>query len=181
MTVRLLVVASAATAGTRELVFGGEGEPLDVAAVDRLVGRTAGWWCGPEPTCAVTGRALGGEPEVVAAFAGPDVGRWRGRSLAEVAAAEPEAARAWLADVAAAPHGGESLADLATRVGGQVEAHRWPEGRSVVVVVPLVARALAVHALAAPASVLLRLDVAPLDRLTLTRGPGGWRLRLAAP
>ena len=53
---------------------------------------------------------------------------------------------AWMTDVTAAPHGGESLQDLISRVGGALDGgalggRPWPDGLSVVVAAPLVIRA----------------------------------------
>ena len=83
----------------------------------------------------------------------------------------------WLHDAYAAPHGGESLAALINRVGGVLDDHPWPQGRSVVVVTPLVARAAAVHALGAPAEVIFRIDIAPLGRVLISRSDQIWRLQ----
>jgi broad specificity phosphatase PhoE len=83
----------------------------------------------------------------------------------------------WLHDAYAAPHGGESLAALIDRVGGVLDDHLWPQGRSVVAVTPLVARAAAVHALGAPPEVIFRIDIAPLGRVLISRGDQIWRLQ----
>lgn len=175
----MLVIASAPTVGTSQMIFGDRTELVRPEALKSLGGTVRGWWCGPEPACEATARGLGGDPRTAAELAGPDVGAWTGHSLAEVAAREPEAVRAWLADPDAVPPGGESLAHLVRRIGSWLDGGAWPLGRSVAVVTPLTARALAVHALGAPASVLLRLDVAPSDRLVLTRAGPSWRLRLS--
>jgi broad specificity phosphatase PhoE len=160
------------------MIFGDRTDVVRPELVQALAGQTQSWVSGPEPACLTTARALGAEPEILAALAGPDFGRWRGRSLAEVGPAEPQALSAWLSDPEAAAHGGESLVQLLNRVGTCCDARHWPQGRSVVVVAPLVARALAVHALGAPAEVMFRLDVGPLDRVQLTRSGPSWRLRM---
>jgi broad specificity phosphatase PhoE len=174
---RLVLVAHGPTSGTREMIFGDRTELLDPAAVQPWGERVVSWGSAPEPACAATARALGGEPEVLDALRGLDTGRWTGRSLPEVGEAEPEALGAWLTDPAAAPHGGESLAQLVTRVGACCDEQAWSEGRNLVVVTPLVARALVVHALGVEPSAIFRVDLAPLGRVEVSRSGGPWRLR----
>ena len=179
MTVRLLVVAYAATAATRELRLGAWSGPV-VEKVPALRERTVTWVRGPEPVGAETVSLLGGgDAEVVAEVADCDYGTWTGRTLDEVATEDPRVLQLWLRDPWISPHHGESLADLMYRVGQAVERHAWPDGRSVVVVAPLVARALAAYALDAPPEVILRMDVGPLGRVEMSRsGPGNpWRLQ----
>jgi hypothetical protein len=62
-------------------------------------------------------------------------------------------------------------------VGRVLDDHPWPEGRSVVVVSPLVARAAAVHALGASPKVIFHIDIAPLGRLLISRRAPIWRLQ----
>ncbi|MBG0833039.1 histidine phosphatase family protein [Planomonospora sp. ID67723] len=132
--------------------------------------------CAAERRCVQTATALGlpagGEPDPL--LADCDYGRWRGMTLAEVEAAEPEALAAWLADPAAAPHGGEPLLGLISRVADWLSAAA--PGRAVAVTHPAVIRAAVVHALDAPARSFWRVDVAPLARVTLTGRGGRWRL-----
>ncbi|MGO7793307.1 histidine phosphatase family protein, partial [Rhizobium ruizarguesonis] len=46
-----------------------------------------------------------------------DHGRWAVRSIAAVGTEEPENLMGWMSDPEAAPHGGESILDLRTRIG----------------------------------------------------------------
>ncbi len=177
MAERLLAVAYAPTAATRTMTFGGWSGPV-VGDVPVLDGRVAGWVRGPEPVAAETATRLGGTgPEVLPELADADFAAWTDLTLDEVGQREPQALRVWLIDPWVSPHGGESLADLIWRVGQAVDQHPWPEGRSVAVVAPLVARALAVHALGAPPEVIFRVDVAPLGRVLLSRSGDHWRLQ----
>jgi broad specificity phosphatase PhoE len=177
MAERLLAVAYAPTAATRTPTFGGGSGPV-VGDVPALRGRVTHWVRGPEPVAAETAERLGATgAEVLPELADVDFGTWVGLSLDEVAVRDPQAVRAWLTDPWAGPHGGESLADLIWRVGRAVDQHPWPAGRSVAVVSPLVARALAVHALGALPEVILRIDVAPLGRVLLSRSGDSWRLQ----
>ncbi|WP_068924000.1 histidine phosphatase family protein [Planobispora rosea] len=194
-TTRLLLVCHASTRATARAAFPGD-EPLDerglrrAAALAPLAGAVEGGrnregQAGPgrvrvvraaERRCAQTAEALGlraGEdPDPL--LADCDYGRWRGMTLAEVEAAEPEALAAWLTDPAAAPHGGETILGLIDRVAGWLAG--TAPGRTVAVTHPAVIRAAVVHALAAPARSFWRVDVAPLARVTLTGRDGRWRL-----
>jgi len=177
MAERLLAVAYAPTASTPTPRLGGWSGPV-VGDVPALDGRVANWVRAPEPVGAETAARLGrADAEVLPDLADADFGAWAELTLAEVAEREPQAVRVWLIDPWVSPHGGESLADLIWRVGQAVDQHPWPEGRSVAVVPPLVARALAVHALAAPPEVIFRVDVAPLGRVMLSRSGDHWRLQ----
>ena len=175
--VRLAVVAHAPTPSTSKAVFGGADEIIRPKAVKQIRERVACWVSAPEPACVVTAGQLGGDPQPLAALRGVDFGSWSGRTLAEVRAADSAGLAEWLADPAAAPHGGESLLHVIGRVGGVVDAYAWPDGLSVAVVSPLVARAIAVHALSVPAESIFRVDVGPLGRVLLSRAPVGWRLQ----
>jgi broad specificity phosphatase PhoE len=175
MAQRLLVVAHAPTSATKALVFGEPGE-LDSGEIRRLSGRTACWARGPEQACEATAVRLGGTAEAIHDLRGCDFGAWAGRALIEIASEDPSGLDAWLRDPCAAPHGGETLAELITRVGRVLDDHQWPDGRSVVVVTALVARALLVHALGAAPEVILRIDIAPLGRALISRSRQTWRL-----
>jgi broad specificity phosphatase PhoE len=175
MAQRLLVVAHAPTSETRASVFGEPGE-LRSGEIRRLSGRIACWVSGPEQACEATAMRLGGTAEAIQDLRGCDFGAWAGRALIDVASDDPGGLDAWLRDPYAAPHGGEVLAELITRVGRVLDDHQWSDGRSVVVVTPLVARALLVHALGATPEVIFRIDMAPLGRALISRSQQAWRL-----
>jgi broad specificity phosphatase PhoE len=175
MAQRLLVVANAATLATRALVFGDSGE-LPSGEIRQLSGRTACWVRGPEEACEATAARLGGAAEVIRDLRECDFGAWAGRALIDIASEDPSGLDAWLRDPYAAPHGGESLAQLISRVGRVLDDHRWVDGRSVAVVTALVARALLVHALGAAPGVIFRIDIAPLGRALISRSQQRWRL-----
>jgi broad specificity phosphatase PhoE len=175
MAQRLLVVAHAATPATWALVFGDPGGPLQ-GDVRRLSGRVASWVSGPEAACTATAVRLGGSAEQIADLREVDFGAWAAKALVDVVSDDPSGLDLWLRDPYAAPHGGESLAELITRVGRVLDDHPWPHGRSVVVVTPLAARALLVHALGAAPEVIFRLDMPPLGQALISRSNGVWRL-----
>jgi broad specificity phosphatase PhoE len=174
---RLVVVAHGATGGLRESIFGDPGHVLDAAAIPPVRARFARWFQGPEVASAETAARLGGPGQVIPRLRSCDFGSWTGRSLANVGATEPKGVRQWLADPHAKPHGGESLSELILRVGAAVDQSGWPEGQSIVVVTPLVARAIAVHAIGASPETIFRIDISPLGRVKVSRSTSSWRLR----
>ncbi len=186
MAPRLMLVAHAATSATRRAAFPID-EPIDrPEKISPTRVRAGLWLSGPELRCRQTAAALGREPTVVDGFADLDAGRWQGAELRELMTAEPESVMAWMTDVAAAPHGGESLQDLITRVGEALDRSAmdglpWPDGLSVVVAAPLVIRAALVHLLAAPSALLFAVDVEPLSATLVTGHRDRWKLRALLP
>ncbi|MEV6833042.1 histidine phosphatase family protein [Streptomyces sp. NPDC051133] len=135
----------------------------------------------PGVRCRETAAALGLDGVPAPDLAGLDVGRWRGRTLEEVGAAEPEAVGRWLADPGWAAHGGESVRDVCERVGRWLATVQDTDGRTVAVVEPEVVRAAVVHVLGLPPASFWRLDVAPLTATELSGRAGRWNLRLGRP
>ncbi|MEV6050045.1 histidine phosphatase family protein [Streptomyces sp. NPDC052107] len=164
--------------------------PLDQAGWDE-VQRAAGdllplgaadlRYCSPTPRSRATGDALGYAPLAQLALRDCDMGRWRGLTLGEAMAREPDAVDAWLADPRATPHGGESLLAFISRVGGWLDTRPAEDGgRIVAVAEPAVIRAALVYALKAPPSTYWNIDVRPLSTSTVTGRAGRWNLRLEA-
>jgi broad specificity phosphatase PhoE len=184
-TVRVALVTPALTQGMREGRFGGDG-PL--GAREFAACRTAAnglpradrVFTAPGPRCRGTAAALGlTTAREAGALADWDPGRWRGHRLADLAESEPEGVAAWLADPAAAPHGGESLHDLVTRAAAWLDG--LPGGRTLAVAEPAVVRAALVHALNLPPAAFWRLDAGPLSLTLLTGRSGRWNLRCGSP
>lgn len=180
MTVRLTLMAHGMTGAIRRAAFAAD-EPLDRDVRAELTGRVppghvfAGH--GPERRCAQTAEALGLGADVTAdsALRDCDFGRWRGRTLAEVQADEPEAVLVWLTDPTAAPHGGESVSELTVRVSDWLSARK--DGRQLAITHPALIRAAIVHVLQAPPDAFWRIDVAPLAMVELSGRSGRWNLR----
>ncbi|NGO11397.1 hypothetical protein G5C60_28290, partial [Streptomyces sp. HC44] len=114
MTSRVMLISPAISAALREARFD-DGCPVDAAGL-RLAETAAGSLPAPDRAlvspgvrCRETAAALGLDAAAESELAGLDVGRWRGATLAEVSADEPEAVARWLADPSYAPHGGESV------------------------------------------------------------------------
>ncbi len=204
MTVRLMLVSPAVSTATARACFE-DGHPLTPAGLRRAreaAGTVpshpdaAGLGSGPGAVlvsgtkrCVQTAEALGLRAHPVPELDGWSVGAWRGRSLAEVAGAEPEAVAAWLRDPHFAPPGGESLTELCSRVRDWLmepdgAAARTGQGtdagpgagagsgssasRIVAVVEPDVVRAALVVALDVPYEVFWRLDIRPLTATVLS-------------
>jgi broad specificity phosphatase PhoE len=182
VSLRVLFICHAATADTRRAAFGGDGALLDGAA--RRVGDLAAHLpkaravlrsdarCAAETAAAL---GLGDTASVDPGVADWDFGRWRGRSLDEVEAGEPEAVVAWRSDPAGAPHGGESLVALLARVRGWLEAQDG-EGVRVAVTHPSVIRAAVVCGLEVPEEAFWTIDVAPTSVTELRRRGTRWRV-----
>lgn len=186
MSVRVSLVAAARSSALLAERFDDD-RPLDHAgwrevqfAAHRLVplGAAELRYCSPTPRSRATGDALGFAPLVQPALRDCDMGRWRGMTLSEVAAQEPAAVGAWLADPRAAPHGGESLLAFISRVGSWLDTRPVREGALVAVAEPAVVRAALVYALNAPPSTYWNVDVRPLSTVTITGLPGRWSLSL---
>lgn len=188
MSVRVSLVAAARSSSLLAERFDDD-RPLDQAgwhevqlAAQALVplGAAELRYCSPTARSRATGEALGYAPMAQPALRDCDMGRWRGLTLSDVAAREPAAVDAWLADPRSAPHGGEPLFAFITRIGGWLDTRPACEGSIVAVAEPAVVRAALVYALGAPPSTYWNVDVRPLSTITLTGLPGRWSLRLEA-
>ncbi|UGY90454.1 histidine phosphatase family protein [Streptomyces gobiensis] len=144
-------------------------------------------YCSPSARCRETGEMLGLSPLVQPALRDCDMGRWRGHTLQEVTAREPQAVDTWLADPCSAPHGGESLLAFISRVGGWLDTRPLGDGGSpedpgagwaVAVTEPAVVRAALCYTLKAPPCSYWHIDVQPLTAVTLTGRAGDWSLTL---
>jgi broad specificity phosphatase PhoE len=171
------VVAHGPTTAASDLVFDDRGPLLHAGQVGTVVDRVDLWYSGPEPACRETLNSLGCAGDVQPALAGPDLGSWSGRRLADVAATDPAGLQAWLTDPDARPHGGETLTELVGRLEGVLGGRAWPAGTSGLVVTPLVARALTCAALGGPAALVLALDVGYGGQVLLSRSGPRWRLQ----
>ncbi|MEU8675394.1 histidine phosphatase family protein [Streptomyces sp. NPDC048560] len=176
-----MLISPAMNAALREARFEGDA-PLDAAGTRRAraaAGQVPGadlYVSGTSERCLRTAAALGLHPTPEPSLADWDMGRWRGKRLSEVSDGEPEAVASWLADPSAAPHGGESLAELSSRVGNWLGDLDESSGRVLAVAEPAVVRAAIVHGLGLPSATFWRLDVAPLTITELSGRRGLWNL-----
>jgi broad specificity phosphatase PhoE len=177
----LTLVSHASTRALRRALFPCD-EPLDPSAFKKVsaagsLGRARHTWTGPERRATQTAEALALNAVPEPALRDCDYGRWRGRSLEELQAEEPDAIRAWLTDPHSAPHGGESICGVVHRVGAWLDTRANVGGHVVAVTHPAIVRAAIIHAIGAAASSFWRIDVAPLTYTSLRVRKGGWTLR----
>ena len=175
---RLLFVCHAATAATRAVAFPDD-EPLEerernlASALRPHLPSRATVLSSPARSARQTAGAVKSQVRIQPELADCDYGRWRGRALAEVLAAEPMQARSWLRDPAYAPPDGESMVEVIRRVGRWMDA--LDPGEAIVAVThSAVIRAAIVHALMAPAESVRHIDVMPLSIITLSWASGRW-------
>ena len=181
MATRLTLISHAATEALRRSAF-----PLDEPLEEREMAKVAalGWdalraqrvLSGPERRVRQTAQALGLSAEVTAELRDCDFGDWRGYTLSEIELRQPEEVVAWLADPAAAPHRGESILHLITRIGGWLEKQRASD-HTIAVTHAAVIRGALVHALQAPPLTFWRIDIAPLSVTDLRWNGRVWTVR----
>jgi broad specificity phosphatase PhoE len=192
MGIVLILIAHGPTAATRRAAFAAD-EPLEPGALRRLgavadgpgrIDAMAGGWgpydralTAPELRARQTADALQMAYAVDPALRDIDLGRWAGRDLAEVQAAEPEAVAAWIRQPDASPHGGESVAGLLRRIAPWLEAMNEGTERVVAVTHPAVIRAAMTLAIGAGPASFWRIDAGPLCRVRLSGDGKRWNLQ----
>lgn len=183
MTARLTLIAHAATEAQRRAAF-----PLDEPIAEREIAKIAAlnWTApranrvlsAPELRARQTSHALRLKPTLSEELRDCGYGTWSGRAMDEVQVEDPEGMIAWLTDPTSAPHGGESIANLITRVGSWMEEQR-EVAHTIAVTHPSVIRGAIVHALQLPLATFWRIDVAPLSLTDLRFNGRSWSLRCA--
>ncbi|MCT7657942.1 histidine phosphatase family protein [Mycobacterium deserti] len=131
-------------------------------------------YCGPEKRARQTADLLGLQAQIDARLADLDTGRWRGGVLSGVTPADLVL---WLTDPAQAPHGGETVVDLISRVRGWLDSLTSRRARLVAVTHPAVIRAAILVALDAPPKSFWRVDIAPVSRTVMHFRGHNWTLR----
>ncbi len=138
---------------------------------------TARVLCGPELRTRQTAQLFAAQAQVVAALADYDVGRWHGQRIGDLQKTEPEVLERWLGDPNAAPHGGESVTQLCTRVADWLQTLTHTAGHVVAVTHPFVIRAALVQVMHCAPTAFNLIDIEPLSAVEL-RFNGRWRLRV---
>ena len=146
--------------------------------VGQSVDARDGAFAGPERRALETAAALGLAVSVEHDLRDCDYGRWSGRSLRDLEIAEPSALASWLSDLQAAPHGGESLAQLMQRVADWLEGSARRCGRIVAISHPSIIRAAIIHAVGAPPGSFWRIDVVSLSRTVMSHDGRTWKLQM---
>lgn len=180
---RLVLIRHSTTAAVRAGAFPSD-EPLDApgAAAARAAARAwseAEHRCGPARRVRETAELLGLQARVEPAIAEADFGSWRGRTLAEIDRERPDDVADWLAEPESAPHGGESLADVHSRVAAWMAQLAGRNGSTVAVTSGGVIKAAITIALGAPVRAAWQVDVSPLSETVLMAWDGRWSLRQA--
>jgi broad specificity phosphatase PhoE len=186
MAARLTFLCHGSTRALRAAAFAGDEELDDrgLAGAAALVGKLPSverCWTSPELRARQTAQALGREAIVAPELCDCDYGAWKGRGFDEVWGEDPEAATKWLRDPEAAPHGGETLANLMRRVAAWLDAQREVSGAALVVTHASVIRAAIVHAIEANPRSFWRIDVAPLSQARFSGNDGRWNLAELSP
>jgi broad specificity phosphatase PhoE len=177
---RVTFLSHAPTAAVAQAAF-----PADEAVDPRQLAKIGalGWvaprahrvYAGPERRTRETASALGLQPQISAELRELGYGRWQGRAMEQIHASEPEGIAQWLTDATAAPHGGESIAQLTMRVEGWLG--HLPAGHTVAVTHPALIRAAVLLALRAPAPSFWRVEIAPLTLTDLRQSGTHWTVR----
>jgi broad specificity phosphatase PhoE len=181
LATRLTLISNAATDAQRRATF-----PLDEALSEQEMARVAalGWrppvaqrvLSGPERRVQQTAKALGLTAEVDLDLRDCDYGEWSGFDLTLIQSREPEGVAAWLTDPSAAPHGGEPILQLITRVGRWLEQHQ-DAGHTLAITHPAVIRSAIVFILQAPPHTFWRIDIVPLSLSDLRFNGQVWSVR----
>jgi broad specificity phosphatase PhoE len=170
---RVTLICHGATAATRMAAFPLD-EPLETRAVARAatlrnsVPHDARVLTSPALRARQTAEALGLHAEIDTALRECDYGRWAGRRLKDLQAAEPGAIALWLGDIAVAPHGGEAFSGLFQRVSAWLDQAVAGDGNIIAITHSTVIRAAIVQLLAAPPASFWRIDVEPLSMVELS-------------
>jgi broad specificity phosphatase PhoE len=178
---RITFISHAPTAAVRRSAFPLD-EPIEPREVEKLSlirwipPRVHRIYAGPEQRTSQTAKTLGFDPILSAELKDLDCNSWQGRSLDEVHSTDPDGIGRWLTDIDAAPHGGESIANLLVRI------KRWlagqdGSGHTLAVTHPAVIRAAVVLTLQAPAQSFWRIDIPPVTITDLRWNGGFWNLR----
>lgn len=182
MLQRLTLISHAPTAATRAAAF-----PLD-EGIDEKARRDASAlsgdlpqfltaWTSPARRAIETAAALNVDVKIEPLLRDMDLGRWAGRTFADVEATEPDDMVRWLSDTAASPHCGESVVALLARVANWLRTAAERQGRSVAVTHPAVIRAAIVVAIEAKPVSFWRIDIAPLSIVELGSNGKRWTLK----
>lgn len=156
-------------------------EPRAAEAAAALAGRLRKpdrVWTSPLARASQTAKLLGLASEPIEALRDQDFGRWTGKTLADVQRLESDAFATWMKNPELAPHGGESLGGMASRVAPLLDRVMALKGHTVAVTHPAVIRSVIVTVLGAPLLAFWKIDVEPLSLTEFTSDGRRWALRL---
>ena len=180
MPTRVSLICHAATRATRAAAFPLDEaleQPASVGGAVAALRRADRSWTSPALCVRQTAAALELAPVVDPDLRDCDYGRWAGRRLSDVGAEDPNAIAMWLTDVSAAPHGGESIADVLRRIAAWLERRIGENGHGVAVTHAAVIRCAILHAIGAPTHSFWHIDIGPLSMTELRHDGSRWRWR----
>jgi broad specificity phosphatase PhoE len=186
VTARLDLIAHGASGATRAARFP-QDEPLEtsaIAATTALRGRLRRYdrvLTSSARAALGTAEALGLEAEFEPALEDCYYARWRGLTVADLAAQDADGLAQWLSDPDATPHGGESLTALIGRVDVFLSDMLTSEGATLAITHASIVRAAIVTTLSAGPMAFWRIDVAPLSIARLSGREGRWNLVALGP
>jgi broad specificity phosphatase PhoE len=182
MVTSISFLCAAATASSRTAAFPTPGEPLDDGGARKAAAYSLQ---GPRPDCVMTSSsraaietaaAIGLDARIEPTLSDRAFGDWAGKMFGKIEASDKPRLLAWLADPAIAPPGGESMAELAGRVGAWLDLRLVDDRDWLVISHAAVMRAAIAHALSIPIAATSAIDIAPLSMLELSYN-GRWRFR----
>ncbi|QPC93138.1 histidine phosphatase family protein [Mesorhizobium sp. INR15] len=182
MLVRLTMICGGATTATRQGSFPLD-EPLEsrslvlAKAMHGALRRADRIWTGPALRARQTAKALSLDASIEPLLADQDHGQWAGKRFEDLQAEQPDGIASWFNDPDAAPHGGESLADVAHRVSGLMDGLIATSGHTIAVTHASVIRAAILHVLGAPLAASGKIDVEPLSITDFRSDGRRWMLR----
>jgi broad specificity phosphatase PhoE len=181
MPTRITLICHAATPATRAAAFPVdeplEKEPAPASGTVTSLRRVHQCWTSPALCARQTAAALELAPAIDPDLRECDYGRWAGRRLSDIGAEEPDAIAIWLADVNAAPHGGESIANVRQRIAAWLDGRIGENGHGVAVTHAAVIRCAILHVIGAAAQSFWHIDVGPLSMTELRHDGSRWRWR----
>lgn len=177
---RLILIRHGSTSAVRGAAFPVD-EPLDRQGIEAALALTGAAGrgvalCGPSLRARETAALLGLDAAVDHALDECDFGSWRGRSLADLHAEDPDAVGLWLGHPDAAPHGGETLAEVHRRVDTWLAAQAQGAGRTIAITSGGVIKSAVAISLGAPIDATWQIDVSPLHYTELHAHDGRWSL-----
>jgi broad specificity phosphatase PhoE len=185
MTPRVTLICHATTRAQRAATFGSDDSLDEVGAAQarRLAGAlgpVTRCWTSPAARARETAAALGLVAQIDERLRECDFGRWTGLRFSQVLMREPRKLVKWMKDPDSAPHGGESIPEVLSRVSAWLGEQGREPGHTVAVTHSSVIRAAIVHVLQAGLPSFWRIDVTPLSRTEMRTNGRRWVLRSIA-
>jgi broad specificity phosphatase PhoE len=180
---RLTLICHGATAGNKTASFPAD-EPLEPKAVEQTlrlkdhIGRADRILVAPSQRTRQTAETLGLSTVVEPAFRECNYGRWAGATIDAISREEPQNLVAWMSELDSAPHGGEPLSSVLTRMATWLDRNVGHSGHTILITHASVIRASLLHVLQAPHAAFWKIDVEPLSLTELSSDGRRWTVRL---